>query len=259
MISYMVVQLIFFIGIITLFIVVLRLLKAKFLNHKRNQWLLIGYLVILIAALPIVYLLPINENNSDKNVTLTGDGKIPNLYVIPQMTGSIELAKDYLIDQWTFDYRETELNIEITGEDYLTNIAIEKTEDLSNTIEAELYVTPNIIKNIALPTENIPATRAKLQGDNLVVQTPDRVEIGVAQVQNEFPIRQFTDPDYLDNIEWGTGTGVNEEVVVNSDDEQYVKEEDNRLFSTELLYIRVPIDIEIQPNEELNIFFVDED
>ncbi|MBU5467181.1 hypothetical protein KQI49_10150 [Virgibacillus sp. MSJ-26] len=259
MISFVVAQLIFFLGMIALFIVLLRFFKSKFINRKRNQWLLTGYLVILITSFTISYMLPINDNNSARSVRLINeDTKIPNLHVVPQMTGSIEMAEDYLVNEWEFDFEGTELNIEMLGEDIISNIAIE-TANLNNTVEVGLYMTPHIIDNIDLTTGHIPTANVSLEDSKLTFQASAPVEVKISQVNKEFPIRQFKDSNYLSNPDWGTGTGVYEESTTYAEDNKYLEPVDNRIFSTELLYIKIPADVDVSPNEELNLFFVDGD
>jgi len=85
------------------------------------------------------------------------------------------------------------------------------------------------------------------------------VEVKVSQVSKEFPIRQFTDSNYLSDPDWGTGTSVYEESTTYAEENKYLEPVDNRIFSTELLYIKIPADVDVSPNEELNLFFVDGD
>src|SRR5699024_3028062 len=134
MISYTIFSLLIIAGGTVLFLVLFRYISSRFLNGTRHRWLLIGYVIVLLIAFGISYTIPANDIGQDERLKSVHNQDIPNLYAVPEVTDSIDIAKDYLSDEWTFDFDEQTLHLEITGEEMLNNIAIETMEATNQTI-----------------------------------------------------------------------------------------------------------------------------
>ncbi|HLR52545.1 MAG TPA: hypothetical protein VK072_06700 [Candidatus Avamphibacillus sp.] len=255
MISYIVMLILIMAGIIALFLIFFRYISSKIMPGARHRWLLIGYVTILLLAFGISYTIPGNEIDKNDRLKIVHDQDIPNLYAVPEFTGSIDIAQDYLTDEWTFDFDEETLHLEIFGEDMLNNIAIETTKE-KQTIDVNLYVTPSILNNIDFTTGSLPKTDVTLHDNVLTVETPSRNHVEVSQLQKPFPVRQFTESNYL-NVDIEPGFSVSEEVDDTSVDSPYIDMDGGRIFSTELLYLKVPANVKVTGTEDMNIFFID--
>ncbi|TMN21170.1 hypothetical protein [Lentibacillus cibarius] len=235
----------------------MRLAKSDKLSGIVRRWLFPGYLLVLLISFGLSFILPL-EGDSDASRYRTFDKeKLPDLYMIPQVTGSINMLDDYLVDQWNLETKEKKLRLVIRGEENLNNIAVKRKKANDGVVEAALYVTPFVIDGIDMTTGFLPKTHVKVNGRTLAIETPDRKRIDVSVFQKEFPIRQFTQKGWLASIDEEVGFGVStKEMTGERESSPWMYKEEGRLFSTELLYLQIPADVEIEGGNDRNMFMV---
>ncbi|GAA0429632.1 hypothetical protein GCM10008983_02500 [Lentibacillus halophilus] len=240
-----------------LFAVGMRLLKSTKLSGIVRRWLFPGYLLILVIAFGLSFVLPLEGDSGASGDRTFHKKKLPDLFMIPQNTGSIDMLDDYLVNTWKLETDEETLHLVIRGQENLNNIAVKRKKAADGVVEAELYVTPYVIDGIDMTTGFLPKTHMEVHGRTLAVETPDRKRVDISVFQKNVSVRQFTQKGWLSSLDERGGFGVStSETTGNKASSPWEYKNNGRLHSTELLYLEIPADVEIEGRNNKNIYMV---
>ncbi|WP_217587230.1 hypothetical protein [Lentibacillus saliphilus] len=221
-----------------------------------KRWVFPVYTVILIVAFGLSFFLPLDVGSNESGIQRFDKEKVPNLYIIPQALGSVDLLKDYKVQEWVIPYDGDVFGIDTQGEEYINNIGYERKAEADGQIEATFYVTPYVIDNLDMTTDFMPEMQVTMQDDTLVVKTPTPIRHNISVLQKEFPIRQFAADGWLEGLKEEQSFRVVDEVSSDEAQPQWINVDNDRIFSTELLYLKIPANMEVKLDGEHHIFQV---
>lgn len=197
---------------------------------KGVVWGLSVYVIISLIAMVVFFLLPI-ENDTAKDES----GKpvdSPILYNAVQSGTVDEIDEEYVREIWNYTLEEGALDIEAPGNDVNPiNIFVEQTDDLTNEVKTVFYQTPTFMNGVNV-TSYIPTPETALVADVLTVRKPEPRDVHFSVFKSEFPIRQF------------------------SGESLFGPRSHN--LSNELMYIRIPENIDLTIDRHMGIEIVDE-
>ncbi len=128
---FSIVPILLLLAVIVLFLVIgMRLAKSDKLSGAVRRWLFPVYLLILVIAFGLSFILPLEAGSDASNARTFDKERLPDLYMVPEITGPTDKIDDYLVDTWTLETGEEKLHLVIRGEADLNNIAVERKKRL---------------------------------------------------------------------------------------------------------------------------------
>lgn len=224
------------ISVIALFMIVSKVInksalrEKRYINGKRVYWIVGGYVAVLLIAMGVFFIVPM-ASKSIPSGTVDRENT-PNLYIFEQTGKSIDTLSDFMVDQQAFTHQHDELQInwQIAGDSYFHYpVLIERTND--DQVEVMIYQTPIIIDGMDI-TKYVDQVEVKRSSDTLKI-IPKKVDLSIASFQTGFPFRQF-----------------------DKDREPWFEEDDQ--LGAQLLYFRIPDDIQLHVEEEIEVEYVGE-
>lgn len=224
-------QILFLIIIIAIIYTGVNSIKKGRLLQKLNLKLVLGiYGALLLVAVGVFYLLPIEEslNNVVENQKELAQAERAGYLLMNAASEGKQIEKvnidGVLIKkQWDFPYEGKQLDITQVGQQYSSPfILVERKEGDDGQIEVIHYYTRTIIENIEFTDERGPFT-IQLEKDQLMISNPNMIDINVGQFAKEFTISQFTSQNGMDLFS-----------------------DVNQIDGTNVLYIRVPKNVEVE-------------
>ncbi|MUV38309.1 hypothetical protein JNUCC1_02147 [Lentibacillus sp. JNUCC-1] len=220
-------------------------------NDVIRNWVLSLYAIVLVAAFVVSFFLPLQAESDVVSERVFEKEKVPSLYMTSEMDHFKDELQDYTVDEWKMETDAQELNLIVHGEEQDNlNVVVETKKENDGIIEATLYVTPNVIEGIDITTGLIPETSVNLESNGLIVETPRRKQEEISMMKQEFTIRQFTQDDWFAEIkeEFSNDSHFDSgDRIVASEDDPWIDVEDGRMFSTQMLYIRIPSGMTLDP------------
>ncbi|MGJ7922066.1 hypothetical protein [Neobacillus sp. LXY-4] len=206
--------------------------NRKILINNRVQWIFAGYVVILLISAGIVTLLPVNKMTYEKIDNSEDLSKENEELYYAAVEGRINEVNPALINkQWTFNYSEKTLHIEVEKEgEFYNQIVVEKKETNDQKIEAVFLKSRSVVNDWDV-TKLINPIRVRLTGDTLKIINPEFVKIEFSQLGSVFAINQFT----------GTGWTNNNSSFIDGQS---------------ILYLKIPKDLELIEKKYVNLQFV---
>ncbi len=203
--------------------------KVKYVNSKKVQWLLSGYVFVLVSSFIISYFIPSEAQSiaTEEEIELARE----DFHQLAYQGDLSEIKSEYLKQQWEFPYDGTELTIAVPGDEYLTvSILVEKKNSNDGVIEAFYYTSPTIIDNI-IASDKMNPIQLELAGNDLSIMKPEPVKLVFITGKKEFTISQFMKEDQL--VSRG-----------------------GSIFGQRLLYLKVPAGVELKDSPYLYINYV---
>ncbi|MFC4024846.1 hypothetical protein ACFOUV_13670 [Oceanobacillus longus] len=217
--------------IILLIIATVIIYSLRWLNRqrfaKKGYWLLGGYVLLLLLSVGVYYLIPVPQEDSEGEPEDIHTAKLQGVIYdgIP-----IESIRQYLDKEWEFPSNQESIHIGYQGNiDHSIQIAVERSGN-TDSIEASFYQTPVYIMNTKI-TESLQPVNVEFFSGNLMVETPESMYLEFSTYAKEFPVKQFTGQlkdDWWDDVE----------------------------ISEQLLYLKVPENIEISSDSDVWIEYV---
>ncbi|MBP1080096.1 hypothetical protein JOC74_000584 [Bacillus capparidis] len=200
------------------------------MSLKRTYWIFASYVAALLVSVLLFYMLPekspavggkVQPETANKELrefdNLVHDGRL----------GDIDPR--YKKKQWKFQYQLKQLNIE----GYIDpSIVIERKQGTDGTIEAIYFATDTILEGFKI--SKLPSVNVRLNEESLIIDSPEPIQIELGLYSKEFPIRQFTDEQFMGES----------------------KEDGSTFTPMEVIYLRVPKDLEITGASDMDITYI---
>jgi hypothetical protein len=200
-----------------------RISGSKFLNGSGITKIFAGYLIILLVAGILSFMVPVEgtleaEYLTDKEIE-ENDRMNSDIYSIIE-SGRIEEAEGLTVkESWDFPLNDQLLDIKFMGQNVM--IFIEKVDTLEGKVEVTHYSTFSYVDNIDI-TDLFKSPEMELSESTLKIFPADHVNIKLVQFTNAFPFNQFTE----DGEQFNSGYGM--------------------MQGLEFIYITVPSDTEVK-------------
>lgn len=207
--------------------------RNKYINSKRIYWMLGGYVVVLLISTILSFTIPTNQDIVFFGGYFDLDFH-PNLEHITSQS-SLDEASVYIVNKSEFSYEKDELNIQLNASDDqyydVYQILVEKKDKADQVIEAVVYQTPTFINHWKI-TEYLDPIQVDLTLSTLLI---DNIwtEFSYASFKTEFPFRQF-------------------------EEERQLWFEEDMVYGQQLLFLRVPKDVEIIEKENVDVVYLNE-
>lgn len=205
----------------------------KIWKRMNTYWLLAGYIVLLIISLSLYLWMPISGelhtlSQKERLQEINIRDHFHDVMINPKR---MDLHNQYLKEKIDVAYNEDKLSIVVQNVDATIPILVERKDSDERTLSAYLYETKVLIDNIDISKQMEPV-RFDLSGDLLTIQFPTLTTYTFAEFTNEFTIAQFTNKSFFHR---------------------------DIHFAEQLIYIQIPRDIEILPDENtLDLIYVNE-
>lgn len=191
-------------------------------TYRRLIWLGGGYLFVLAAATLLYFLLPIDQLPDEKRMDPAQALKRAEQFYAALGEGRLDVLDAELAKEWFFQAEGEELGIRYAGEYAGPELIIGSGKQPEGKIEVRYYQTPVVVNGMEI-SKLIPAPEVRLKGRQLTIYPPEDPEVRLAQLSNEFTIRQFSRKRPVwGGEEMGAGAlyiGLPEEMVVHVDEE----------------------------------------
>ncbi|SET00923.1 hypothetical protein SAMN05216389_104152 [Oceanobacillus limi] len=227
-----------FIPLITLIILLLFLIFVttgvsnkvnRIFSFVKAQWLLGVYIAVLILSTGFYFLIP-NDVNSDEQFDVE---RIPNLYNV--VNQGEEVDQQYIQDEWEFEYEKNQLqlNAHYVNEVNSAYTFIEAHSNGTDQVEIIHYRTPTLIAGGINVTEIIPPLDISISDNELTLINSDPIDQQFSSYKKEFTITQHSGEK---------SEGWMEPIY--------------RHRGEDIVLIRVPQDLEVDYDSEMNVQFV---
>ena len=199
----------------------------KYLTIKLTHWLLFIYIGVLLLASTMVPFISVDTMGLARMDQVEIDNEIGNLHAKLSKGKISDIDSKYLLKESSFsDYVDQSLKIVSSGG---TQVYVERMKNDDNKIEAFLYASKLIINGMLVP-EEIKPYQLEINGHELTI-TPNFQELHVSIASSSFPIRQIS------------GETIKHTSFSNGD---------------QLIYLRIPKNLEITADEQVTIIEVAE-
>jgi hypothetical protein len=208
--------------------------KGKYVNSNLVRLVFGGYIAILLICLGLDVVLPANEVN-DREIVDNKELEKESLELYEAaVEGRIDkVDHSFIRKEWNLDYQNSLLNVEIQNEEFLNSqIIVERKETSDDTIEAILYGTRSSVNNIEI-TKKLNPIQLEMAGDKLTLINPKKVKFEFYQFENVFSTNQFTEGESL------------------------FEHHSNFFEGHSILYLKIPKDLELIAQSNLEIQYVE--
>ncbi|HEY2420123.1 MAG TPA: hypothetical protein VGI04_01825 [Neobacillus sp.] len=227
-----------------LFVVGMVYFGAKLMNKTVNRngnysygnrvlRIFVGYLAILLLCVVLDMVLPAKGMPDWKVVrTIELEKESEDLYYAA-LEGRIDkVDHKFIVKKWSFDYHNQQLNIEVPNNEALNiQVMIEKKKTNDDKIEAVFYRTRSSMNDKDISGIAKPIS-LELNKDLLTLLPPQRGAVKFTEFTNAFPVKQFTgEKKFFDSTNFFDGQSI--------------------------LYLRIPKDLQLVDQSNLNIEFVE--
>lgn len=177
-------------------IILMRYIGRK-MHYKKLRWIFGGYIAILLVSLAVINILPegdfLKEETAKQNDQWMTDREYQDFYNAAGEGRLDQIKSAHKNKEWSFEYTGEQLNI-VTVTEQRENFDIRvvvKNKDIDdNIIEAASYVGKSIMNGIEY-TDKIKPPEVVLEGNQLNIIKPGRLEIKLAGFYRDLTIRQF--------------------------------------------------------------------
>ncbi|WP_394219429.1 hypothetical protein [Halobacillus trueperi] len=176
--------------------------RSDFGRGKVGLWMLMGYAALLVVSAVIFLAIPFGstelkgqENDRD------AEQKSQQFYQAVQ-EGKLDEIEEWRIQEWSFPFDEEQLNLQVLENDVNgINLFIERTDDLTETLEAFYFQTPLMINGYEVEEKYMPALSMDMA--TLSVYPGEKLNLKYKMFGSEFPFRLF---DEEGGYAWGDTT-----------------------------------------------------
>jgi hypothetical protein len=207
---------------------------GKFSYSKRVYWIFSSYVVILLAGLVFASVHPsIIMDSWKKSDSEDFEREGLDLYDAA-VEGKIDLVDNkFLRKKWDFNLQDKKLNLAVENDEYLnTSIIVERKNTNDGKLDAVFYQTGSSVNGMDI-SELANPPGLELAGDQLIIIKPEEGEFKYSEFANVFSISQFTGEASL------------------------LEHHSNFTGGQSILYLRIPKDLKLIDNSNLNLEFVE--
>lgn len=199
-----------------------RFLGARFMSGSGITKVFSGYLIILLAAGILSFMVPVEDSIQGEYLTdqqlAENDRLISDIYHTVE-SGNIDEAEGLTKKEtWDFPLQGKQLDMNIMAQNLM--VFIEKEQSLDGGVEVTHYSTYSYIDNIDI-TNRIKSPDIELNGSTLKIFPLEPLNIKLVKYKHAFPFTQF------------------------SEDEEQFTEGYGMMQGLEFLYIKVPADVDV--------------
>ncbi|MBO1512916.1 hypothetical protein [Metabacillus bambusae] len=206
--------------------------KVPFFQKLNLKWMLSIYGVLLLVAVGLFYVLPIERSSTSNKIVDNQDElvkveKARRLLTMAASEGK-QITKENIDgveikNQWDFTYGEKQLDVTISDEQLGTLFTLVERKNVNDDrVEVIQYHTRTIIENLDITDDIRPLTLELAEGE-LTIRDTNAVEIHFGKFDKEFTISQFTEEKGLED--------------------SFIDED--HIWAENVLYIRVPKDMDV--------------
>lgn len=181
--------------IITIVFVISNVWKKYVGGYRRGiKWLFALYIMTLLIAACISYILPIEKPIKEEKVE-----NVPYIYDYIESGRKDEIDPRFIRRQWEYSLAEEELQIYAPENNFNgTTILVERTDDLKDKVEVTFYQTPTYMYGKRM-TDQAPLPIIKQEKNVLYMMKPEEVSVEENTFKREFPFNQFTGEEFMSN------------------------------------------------------------
>jgi hypothetical protein len=206
--------------------------KGQYSYTHRVRGIFAGYLAILLICVVLDSVLPAKGKVDWKMVhhrELEKEGT--DLYDAALKGRIDKVDPEFLVKKWDFDYHDQKLTTAVQTNEFLSiPVVIERKNTNDDKIEAVFYKTRSSMNNMDI-TQLANPIGLKLAGDQLTLIPPQKSITKFSEFANVFSVNQFTG-------------------------EKKFSHSSNFVQGQSILYLRIPKDLQLVANDNLNIEFV---
>ncbi|PWA07914.1 hypothetical protein DCC39_15840 [Pueribacillus theae] len=224
----------FFLIVIIIVLIAFFTIRSK-VQVRFGKPLFIGYALLLLLSFAL-YEFVISKNITVINpVSEAEEEKEVNKFFEAINEGNIDkIESAYIVKQDEVDFQSNKLMIETEDDDYFDpSVVVERKPENDQKIDVIYYKTKPLIKEIDIMKE-IKPIQMNWKGDTLTFMKPEEATFDFAMFKKEFPISQFTGEDWFE---------------LNS----------NGFIGYQVIYLRVPKDLQIEEKSDVFIDYVGEE
>lgn len=215
-------------GIVIVAVILIVIKGSREYNRtKQIYWVLGIYILLLFLSLGLYLLIPVSQQVEKVEME-----DVPSLYDIAYDEASIDIASNYKVKHWEFKSTNDQITLRYRGnEENTIPIRIDRNEN-DGKIEATYYQTPTYVAGIDT-TPYINPVRVNMESNVLFIDLPDSVSLEFTSFKKEFPMKQLSDEGFWENDDWMEDAG--------------------ETHGEQLLYLRIPENIKVNADEDLDI------
>ncbi|WP_223701784.1 hypothetical protein [Sutcliffiella deserti] len=218
-----------FLILLVMLVFIPRLSKKRLWTASSNMNIkfMIGYIGVLLLSASVFYLLPekqVMESVMLKNETVSSD----NLYV--DLIHDRTVDGKYIKKKSSTPYEKSKLHLKIEQpNDHFqgTLIIVKRDPNLTDRVEATTYVGKSFAGEIDI-SDKVPYSSFLIKEDTLTIIKPPETEIQFDVFKSEFSFSQFTAEGWMHTM-------------------------NSSSFGTVILYLEVPVDLEVTTDDDLYI------
>ncbi|MFD2044184.1 hypothetical protein ACFSTA_09840 [Ornithinibacillus salinisoli] len=164
--------------------------KSKIFSYVKTQWLLIGYVSVLIISVALYFFIP-HESSSGESIAVKD---IPDLYMEAGNGTLLDIDSRYIANKWEYNYENDSLTLNAHYMEEANGVStyIQKRDDSTDKIEVIYYRTPTILAGGIDITDRFPPLDIDLSADVLTYENNDPVDVEFIGYKKEFPFTQHT-------------------------------------------------------------------
>lgn len=165
------------------------------MHHKKLKWIFGSYIAILLISLVGIHMIPngnfLKERATEQNGEWMIDREYQDFYSAAKEGRLDQIESAYKNKEWSFEYTEEWLKIEtVDRENFDVQIVVKNKDIDDNIIEATSYIGRSIVNGIEY-TDKVKPPEVILEGNQLKIIKPGRLEIKLAEFDRDLTIRQF--------------------------------------------------------------------
>ncbi|MFC0472549.1 hypothetical protein ACFFHM_19200 [Halalkalibacter kiskunsagensis] len=206
---------------ITLFLRKSIKIKTTFFNGNGTKWLLVGYLIVLIASFFIYQTIAIDKVANEPNLTHEEFDELYATFQEAARNGTLDsLEESFVVEDWRIEYEEPTIHLNTRNNNHMgVSMFAERKETNDGEIEVYYYTSQSSVEGIDI-TEEISRINLEVEGETMMFMRPTPVDLRFAKFTKEFTITQFTG-------------------------ERQTFDQHFTAMAPEILYLKIPKDLEI--------------
>ncbi|MBS4174411.1 hypothetical protein [Bacillus sp. FJAT-49736] len=205
--------------------------RGKSFNSNKVKWTFIGYVVILVISVVFNEIFLVDKTNGKSLSPREMDMMSQRLFTNAIHGNLTKSENKFIAKKWEFPYSDNKLHLKVAREANQGGlIVIDRKLENDGKVEAVFYQTP-----VGVGTEEITSklkpVQLDLAGNTLTLIEPNSLKFSFSKSKNEFTITQFNG-------------------------EKWADQSPQSYLGQRLLYIKIPHDVNIVDESNLNIQYV---
>ncbi|SDP30344.1 hypothetical protein [Halobacillus aidingensis] len=188
--------------IIALSLLIKKSSRFGFGRGKAGLWMLISYSVLLVVSAVIFLAIPLGSIELKGQEKEEKEEQKSQQFYEAVQEGKLDEIEEWRIHEWSFPFDKEQLILQVLENDVNgINIFVERTDDLTETVEAFYYQTPLMINGYEVEEKYMPAVSMVMT--TLSIYPGEKLNLKYKMFGSEFPFRLF---DKENGSMWGDTT-----------------------------------------------------